>query len=69
VQPKTYVALVLDRSGSMGGLRRPVIDAFNQQLSEIRDIAADQDVRLCFYQFGSDVEEKFFDAGPRVCNR
>lgn len=63
--PKTYVALVLDRSGSMGNLRKPVVDAFNSQLKVLREQSEDQDVRLSIYQFGSSLETKGFDVLPQ----
>jgi len=40
-KPVTHIALVLDRSGSMGDIRNEAIGAFNDQLKIIQDAEAD----------------------------
>lgn len=34
---ETHIAFVLDESGSMGHIRSPIIDAFNEQLESLKD--------------------------------
>ncbi len=40
-KPVTHVALILDRSGSMGSIRKEAVGAFNEQLKAIQDSEAD----------------------------
>lgn len=40
-KPVTHVALILDRSGSMGSIRTEAIGAFNEQLKVMQDSEAD----------------------------
>ena len=56
---KSYVVFVLDESSSMGGMRQEAIDAFNQQLEDIRKSTADTSIatRVGFIKFNSTVDD------------
>lgn len=59
---KTYVAFVLDKSGSMEGLKDSTISAFNEQLQEHRrNGSLGGDTTLSLIQFSGSVEETFFN--------
>jgi hypothetical protein len=50
---KTYVAVVLDRSGSMDSIRQEALDVFNEQVKTIQAKAKDMDVSVCFSTFST----------------
>lgn len=59
---KTYVAFVLDKSGSMSVVRDATISAFNEQLQEHRKHGSlGGDTYLSLVQFSGTVEESFFN--------
>ncbi len=54
---KLYHVLVLDRSGSMGGVVADTIGGFNQNLSGMREDQRDEiEQRVCLVTFANDVE-------------
>jgi uncharacterized protein YegL len=55
----TYVAIVLDRSGSMEATKESTIMGYNEQVEEIQGMAkdADQDVKVCLVTFNHNVTE------------
>lgn len=61
-QLKNHVAIVLDRSSSMSGLRYDVVKAVNAILESIKTAAAQfgQETTVSLYTFGSDVTREFF---------
>ena len=60
---KTQIAIVLDRSGSMGVCRKETIDAFNEQVKTIRQNSKKgMDTRVSLFTFGTVADEpKFFN--------
>jgi hypothetical protein len=58
-----HVALILDRSGSMGSLTEAIISAVDAQVAALkqRSLAMKREVRISVYQFGSDTECLIFD--------
>jgi len=56
---KQYTVLVLDASGSMGSIRDEAIEAFNEQLKDIRKVAKSEDIhpRIGLVKFGTDVQK------------
>src|SRR5947209_2436145 len=59
---RTYVAMVLDRSGSMARIRQQAVSGFNEQVQALQD----DNFRLgetwvSFFTFNSRWEEKYFN--------
>lgn len=61
VKPLTYVALVLDKSGSMAKTKRSVIEGFNEQVQQLKQDAKDQDIRCCLITFNGEVFEHLWN--------
>jgi Mg-chelatase subunit ChlD len=64
-QKKTYVAIVIDRSGSMSSIHKETVDGINQQLKVFRDqgdLAGKTEISLI--QFDDVTEPIFLDKGP-----
>ena len=62
VNKKTYVAFILDKSGSMAHLRDETISTFNEQLQEHRrNGRKGGETSLSLIQFSGNVEETFFN--------
>lgn len=55
---KTYVAMILDQSGSMASIKAETISHFNEQLEEIVKNSADMDTRISLVVFNNKVEVK-----------
>lgn len=62
VVPTTHVAIVLDKSGSMYGLRSDTVKACNNIFDEIRRSAQDQEVTVSLFTFANKVQTLFFNA-------
>ena len=60
--PVNQIAFVLDRSGSMSGIKKDVIKVFNQQLGAVKDDAkkGDQETFVSFYTFNSSVDKPLY---------
>ena len=59
---KTYIAFVLDKSGSMDCVRDNTISAFNEQMQEIRaNSHKTGETLLSLVQFSGSVDETFFN--------
>ena len=58
-----HVALVLDRSGSMTGLAKNVVDVVDRQIKTLAQQSSDfnQETRATVYQFGDDIECLYYD--------
>lgn len=64
-EKKTYVAIVIDRSGSMSSIHKETVDGINQQLKVLRDqgeLAGKTEVSLI--QFDDVTEPIFLDKKP-----
>lgn len=66
-KPTTHVALILDRSSSMGTIREEAIGAFNDQLRVIREESEDGTPNLVtLTTFATTVDDfQFFDEPPK----
>jgi hypothetical protein len=58
--PKTYVAIVLDKSGSMYSLKNEIIGGLNSELETIKNKTENQDVKVSLVPFSSKVENPIF---------
>ena len=58
---KTYVAIVLDKSGSMASTKEQTIQGYNEQVQQIRKNAKDQEVFVSLVTFNSDVIEHLWN--------
>jgi uncharacterized protein YegL len=56
---KTKIALVIDRSGSMGGVRNQAFSGINEQLETIKRNAGETDTEVSYVQFDDVVELVF----------
>lgn len=59
-KPKTYVTIVLDKSGSMSGTRLQTIEGFNEQIQQIKENAKDQELYTSLVTFNGNVFEHFW---------
>ena len=53
----THVAIILDRSSSMGGTKKETISGFNEQIDQIRENAKDQNITVSLVTFNANVFE------------
>lgn len=56
-KPKTYVTIVLDQSGSMGGTKAQAVQGYNEQVQQMKLNAKDQDIFCSLITFNGDVFE------------
>lgn len=56
-RPQTYVAIVLDRSGSMESIKKETIDNYNEQIQQMKQNAKDQDIFCSLVTFNGEVFE------------
>lgn len=59
-KPKTYVTIVLDKSGSMGGTKVATIQGFNEQVQQIKENAKNQDIFASLVTFNGEVFENLW---------
>jgi hypothetical protein len=59
---KNYIAVVLDRSGSMYSVQKETIEAFNSQVDKIRSETDDQHTTISLFTFASNAHVDFFNA-------
>jgi len=57
IASKTHGVFILDKSGSMAGLREQVVTAFNEQVQQLRILAKSQPAFCSLITFNGDVEE------------
>ncbi|MDA2923166.1 hypothetical protein MYX65_00665 [Acidobacteria bacterium AH-259-L09] len=57
---KTYVAFVLDRSGSMEAIRKEVVEGFNQQVRLIKQQTDGMEVRVSLMTFSTYADPPIF---------
>jgi uncharacterized protein YegL len=55
--PRTYVAFILDRSGSMAGTKKATIQGLNEQIQQLKEDAKTQDILVSLVTFNGDVFE------------
>jgi len=55
-RPKTYVALILDRSKSMDLMRKEAIDVYNEQIKTIKEMTDDHEVFMSLVTFSTVVD-------------
>lgn len=60
---KTYISIILDKSGSMESVKKETIEGFNEQVQTITDEHDNnnEETYLSFVTFGSDVDVKYFN--------
>jgi uncharacterized protein YegL len=58
--PKTYVAIVFDKSGSMASLQNEVVDGLNDEVKTIQESTKDQDVKLSLTFFSNKVSDSLY---------
>ena len=60
---KTYIAVVLDKSGSMSSIRNQVIEEFNKQIEVIKDMATTtgMDVSVSLIEFNHNIHTIFWN--------
>jgi hypothetical protein len=63
-KPKTYIAIVFDRSDSMSSCWGEAIQAFNNQVEVIRRDAQGQDTSVTLITFSNNARLEFFNADP-----
>lgn len=59
---KNYIAIVLDRSGSMSAVRREAVAVFNNLVQTIQQKSQDQETMVSFFTFANRAETMFFNA-------
>lgn len=64
MRPKTYVLMILDKSGSMESCRTQTIQSFNEKLQHYKEETKEQDILLSFYTFNGHVYEHLVNANP-----
>lgn len=57
VKPRTYIAIIIDESGSMDDLRKVVVDSFNEQIQTIRQQSEEQDIFVSLITFSNAVNK------------
>lgn len=56
-KPKTYVTIILDQSGSMGGTKEQAVQGYNEQIQQMKLNSKDQDIFCSLITFNGDVFE------------
>lgn len=57
---KTYVAIVLDRSGSMHTISEEAVAGYNEHIRKFKENTEEQDVKVSLVTFNSDVFEHYW---------
>jgi hypothetical protein len=60
-KPKTHVAIILDRSGSMQSIRSQALQNYNEQIQQMKENAKDQDIFCSLITFNGEVYEHLWD--------
>jgi uncharacterized protein YegL len=58
---RTYVVIVLDKSGSMGGTQEQTISGYNEQIQQLREDAKETEILASLITFNGDVFEHFWN--------
>jgi uncharacterized protein YegL len=56
-KPKTYVAIILDKSGSMSSVRKQAVQDYNEQIQQMKENAKEQEIKACLLTFNGSVFE------------
>lgn len=56
-KPKTYVVMILDQSGSMGGTKAQAVQGYNEQVQQMKLNSKDQDIFCSLITFNGEVFE------------
>lgn len=56
-KPKTYVAIILDKSGSMSSVREQAVRDYNEQVQQMKENAKEQEIKACLVTFNGSVFE------------
>lgn len=62
-KPKTHVAIILDRSGSMGSIRDQAVLNYNEQVQQMKENAKDQEITCSLVTFNANVFEHLWNEG------
>lgn len=54
-RPRTYVAIILDQSGSMGGTVEQTVQSYNEQIQQMKLNSKEQDIFCSLITFNGDV--------------
>lgn len=60
-KPKTYVAIILDKSGSMVTTKDAAISGFNEQIQQLKEDAKTQDILCSLITFNGEVFEHLWN--------
>lgn len=60
-KPRTRVAIILDRSGSMYSIAKYAVDTYNEQLQTLRKNIEDQDITITLVQFDNEIDFHCFN--------
>ena len=60
-KPRVYVALVVDKSGSMGSIRDEAISAVNEQIQTVKNRADEVDTLVSLVTFDSSVNIQYYN--------
>ena len=60
-KPRTRIAIVLDKSGSMAATKTQAIEGLNEQIQQAKKRAKEQDIRCSFVTFDGEVYEHLWD--------
>lgn len=58
VRYRNYVAIILDKSGSMESMRKEALDMYNNQVKALKNSKADMETYVSFITFNENVDEK-----------
>lgn len=58
---RTYVAIVLDKSGSMSGTKKETISGFNEQIQQMKENAKNQEIFCSLVTFNAEVYEHLWN--------
>lgn len=60
-KPKTYVAIILDKSGSMAKTKNTAISGFNEQVQQLKEDSKTQEIYCSLVTFNADVFEHLWN--------
>jgi Mg-chelatase subunit ChlD len=60
-KPRTYVAIILDKSGSMAATKAAAISGFNEQVQQLKEDSKDQEIYCSLVTFNGEVFEHLWN--------